>query len=185
VFSTKILIRTAFFTALIAIVSLIGRFSAGLVPFSLMPFMVLISGFWLPPKAVALAFSAYILLGLIGLPVFASPPFGGPSYLLQPTFGFLPGFLLAGIFVSWGCRKFVINNFLKSLGLSFLGVLIIYIPGLLYLWWALNFIVGSEIGWVGVLQVGFWPFLGFDLFKAILGAIIFLQIKSRIPDIRK
>ncbi|NLY04921.1 MAG: biotin transporter BioY [Candidatus Atribacteria bacterium] len=37
-----------------------------------------------------------VFLGLVGFPVFASPSFGGLTYLLNPTFGFLPGFFICG-----------------------------------------------------------------------------------------
>ena len=45
-------------------------------------------------RAAVLSILAYILLGLVGIPVFASPPYGGPGYFLLPTFGFLLGFIL-------------------------------------------------------------------------------------------
>jgi biotin transport system substrate-specific component len=35
----------------------------------------------------------YIVQGLVGLPVFASPPFGGYEYILRPSFGFIIGYL--------------------------------------------------------------------------------------------
>lgn len=35
----------------------------------------------------------YIVQGLAGLPVFASPPFGGYEYILRPSFGFIIGYL--------------------------------------------------------------------------------------------
>jgi biotin transport system substrate-specific component len=39
-----------------------------------------------------MAVLVYILLGLLGIPVFAEG--GGPGYILQPTFGYLVAFVL-------------------------------------------------------------------------------------------
>ena len=42
---------------------------------------------------------------LMGVPVFATPPYGGPSYILKPTFGFLLGYLFLSPLFSWMVQK--------------------------------------------------------------------------------
>ena len=45
----------------------------------------------------AISVGIYIILGLIGVPVFTSG--GGPGYVLQPTFGYLIGFMVGAYVV--------------------------------------------------------------------------------------
>ena len=63
------------------------------------------------PAKGAAAVTLYVVLGLAGLPVFTAG--GGPSYVFQPTFGYLLGFiagawiagLLAGPHYPWTRRR--------------------------------------------------------------------------------
>ncbi|HOO47090.1 MAG TPA: biotin transporter BioY, partial [Deltaproteobacteria bacterium] len=59
------------------------------VPITLQNFFVILSGIILGPKAGALSQIVYIIIGLIGLPVFSGG--GGPSYIFKPTFGYILG----------------------------------------------------------------------------------------------
>ena len=61
------------------------------VPITLQAQVVLLGGMLLGPVNGALAVGLYLLLGLIGLPIFAGG--GGLGYVLQPTFGYLLGFV--------------------------------------------------------------------------------------------
>ena len=63
-------------------------------------FTCIVCGFCLPVSYSALCMGVYILIGLAGLPVFASG--GGIQYLMKPTFGFILGFL----FCSMACSYF-------------------------------------------------------------------------------
>ena len=92
-FSARDITMTAVFAALAVVAAMLVRYGGSIVPFSLMPFVVMLAGAVLGARLGALSMIVYILLGLVGVPVFASPPFGGPAYVLSPTFGFLPGFV--------------------------------------------------------------------------------------------
>lgn len=60
------------------------------VPFTFQVF-VSISGILLGPKNGAFAQLLYAILGLIGIPVFTQG--GGISYIFNPTFGYIIGFI--------------------------------------------------------------------------------------------
>ena len=60
---------------------------------------VCVAGFAMRPKHAAAAVGIYLLMGLIGLPVFAGAT-GGAGKLLGPTGGFYFGFLLCAVMVS-------------------------------------------------------------------------------------
>ncbi|NLO22405.1 MAG: biotin transporter BioY [Syntrophomonadaceae bacterium] len=77
------------------------------------------------------------MLGLIGISVFAVPPYGGPAYVLVPSFGFLLGMPLAAWIASLLSRSSKLGNFIAE-GIA--GIIVIYIIGLPYMYIILMFI---------------------------------------------
>ena len=103
----KELTRIALFAALTALLSQIIIPLPGAVPISLGTLGVMLCGGLLPPRQAFWSMAAFLLLGGVGLPVFASFG-GGLGVLFGPTGGFLWGFLpasllflLFGLFVSF------------------------------------------------------------------------------------
>ena len=81
-------------------------------------------------NAAILSQIAYLSLGLLGLPIFASG--GGWQYVLEPNFGYLLGF----VFGAWLCGYLAFKNLARidSLMLSCLaGLLVIHLTGIIYL----------------------------------------------------
>ncbi|MBC7320058.1 biotin transporter BioY [bacterium] len=183
-FSSRDITRVSLFTALAIASAVIVRLGTGtmVVPFSLLPMVALLSGMILGSKLGAVSMFIYVLLGLIGVPVFASPPYGGFTYILKPTFGFLLGFILA----SWLSGKVIESGkgllrdyFLASL----LGLLTIYLVGLPYLYLILNFYLGKSTDVVGVLKLGFFPFIIPDVIKSIISSLSAKAIVTRLESI--
>ena len=92
----------AYDTVLIACGSMLVALTAQIsipLPFSPVPvtgqtLAVLLIGALLGSRRGALSLVAYLLAGLIGLPVFASGA-AGPAYIMGPTGGYLVGFIAA------------------------------------------------------------------------------------------
>lgn len=172
----------ALFAALSVVSALLFRFLGGMiVPFSLLPFIVLLAGGLLGARLGALSMGVYVLMGLLGIPVFEKPPYGGPAYVLSPTFGFLLGFIVAayvtGLIV--GGRR---DAGPARLALAMLaGVAVIYAVGLPYLYVILNFYLGKSMDIPAVLAIGFIPFIGFDLLKAIVAGGLVRLVGERLP----
>jgi biotin transport system substrate-specific component len=183
-FTTKDITYTSFFTALAVVSAVIVRLGTGtmLVPFSLLPMVSLLSGMILGSKLGAISMLVYVILGLIGVPVFASPPYGGFTYILKPTFGFLLGFIAS----SWITGKVLekskalLRHYLLA---SFLGLVVIYLVGLPYLYIVLNFYMKKPVGIVEVLKLGLFPFILPDIIKAFVSSIFAKAIVSRLEDI--
>ena len=94
-------------------------------------------------KAALISQIAYILLGLAGLPIFDRG--GGLSYLLQPNFGYLLGFVCG----SWLCGWLAFQSLARFSALiasCFVGLITIHLIGVVYLtivYYTTNF--GTEI----------------------------------------
>jgi len=175
--STKDITYTSMFTALAILSAIIVRLGTGtmLVPFSLLPMVALLSGIVIGPKLGAMSMLLYVILGLIGVPVFASPPYGGPIYILKPTFGFLIGFIAS----SWVAGK-IAERKSSYLLASLLGLIVIYLIGLPYLYIILSYYLGSRTDINGILRLGFFPFIIPDIIKSVISSIIGRTIASRV-----
>lgn len=97
--TTKKITYCAIFTALITI----GAFIQIPVPFmdyfTLQFFFVLLAGILLGSKLGALAVLLYVVIGLLGLPIFAAG--GGLAYIVRPSFGYLIGFIAGAYVTGW------------------------------------------------------------------------------------
>ena len=95
---TKDLTKTALLAALIAIGAFIS-IPIGPIPFTLQNFFVFMAGLLLLPEYAALSVLSYVLLGLVGLPIFSGFK-GGINYIFSPTFGFLIAFIIGAFVIS-------------------------------------------------------------------------------------
>jgi biotin transport system substrate-specific component len=68
-------------------------------------------------------------------------------------------------------------SFYYLLFLSFAAVSLPYIPGLVYLWVIMKFIVQAQISFGYTLKTGFLPFIGGDILKAIVVFLIVWKAK--------
>lgn len=141
-----------FFAALIAVGAFI-RIEIPVEPyamhFTLQWFFVLMAGMLLGKKRATMSVCVYLMIGLAGVPVFASG--GGPAYLIRPTFGFLLGFALAAFVMGMmmdGKRK---ASFLWMLLTSFVGLVAYYGVGILYFYFISNYVIHMPVGWKLVL----------------------------------
>ena len=103
------------------------------------------------------AVGTYVVMGLVGIPVFASG--GGPGYIAQPTFGYLLGFIVqAWVNGAWA-RKAKQINFRSLLEANLVGMVIVYLFGLVWFYVVSNYIINAPISvwaviwYCGILQV--------------------------------
>ena len=103
------------------------------VPVTLQTLVLLTFSMAVGSRLAFLTFALYIFEGIIGIPVFAKPPFSGFYYLIGPSGGYLLGMLIASYFVGYLAEKNYDKNFIKSLITIFIVTIIIFIPGLIWL----------------------------------------------------
>lgn len=176
------IVATAAMTALTALAGMLshGVFQT-IVPFSLLPLMVYLSGIILGGGYGALAMFTYIFLGLFGLPIFAAAPFSGPGYVLKPTFGYLLGYIGAAFIAGKIYRE---GSLLRAVIGILLGMGVLYLSGLSYLYGIFRWVLHKPLTVKQVLEMGFLPFIGGDLVKGGIAAWVGNQVVLRRKESR-
>ena len=170
----------AIFTALTAVGAFI-KIPIPYMEFTLQFLFTTLSGLLLGAKWGAAAVGAYVVLGLVGVPIFAEG--GGFFYVLKPTFGYLIGFII-GTFVTGKIANAVPNPSLKRLlAANFAGLAIVYILGILYFYFAKNlWIEGGTISFSMTLWYCFVLAVPGDILLCVLAAFLG---KRLIPIVQK
>ena len=130
------------FTALTAVgafIKIVIPVGADTMNFTLQWFFVLLAGLLLGSRRAFLSVSTYLLIGLVGIPVFARG--GGPSYLIRPTFGFLLGFALAAYVMGKIVEWMHASKPGACLFSATVGYVIYYGMGILYFYFITHFVV--------------------------------------------
>lgn len=164
---TRLLLVSALFVALIATGAFI-RVPVPYVPFTLQLFFTTLAGLYLGPKRGAAAVAAYVILGLIGVPVFTQG--GGPAYVLQPTFGYLIGFILGAYLVgvlAKGKKTFKGNAFA-----TLAGLVPVYGLGVIYLYGISHFYLGEAMA--------LWPLLLHGIFLCMPGDVALCLVAAQM-----
>lgn len=178
---TRELVAMGLFTALTCMVALFFKWApSSLVPFSFLPMMALLAGMLLGSRGGAISMLAYLMMGLIGIPVFSVPPYGGPAYVVVPTFGFVIGFIFSAFVVGKIMEKKE-DPRLWYYGLAMLaGIAAYYAVGLPYLWLIYNFAKGKAMTGLDVVKVALVPFILMDLAKAAVATVLARVIAQRV-----
>ena len=163
----------ALFVALTAIGAFI-KIPGPMAPFSLQVLFVLMAGIILGPRLGFISQICYITIGLIGLPIFALG--GGPSYIFQPSFGFLLGFAAAAFVVGELVERSKPLTFVKLLAISSAGLGTIYAVGLPYLYFMVNVYMGDTMSLASVIWSAGILFLPGDFIKLALASFLSLKI---------
>ena len=123
--STKTLAVTGMFTAVICVLSVLMFPMPSGVPVTLQTFAMALCGYVLGWKQGITAVGLYLVIGAVGIPVFAGMT-AGPSVLAGCRGGFLWGFLLLALF----CGRKAQKTYLQIL-FGILGLLLCHICGAL------------------------------------------------------
>jgi biotin transport system substrate-specific component len=132
------------------------------VPLTAQSLAVMLAGSLLSPLQTFVTVMLFILLGTIGLPVFAGGA-SGPGVLLGPTGGYLVGFLVGAVIISLlksntpGILRYWIANLIG-------GLIVVYAIGVPWL----SRVTGMTLD--KAFMVGALPFLPGDLIKVFLAA---------------
>lgn len=161
--AVKDLVFTAMFAALIAVCSILS-IPIGEVPITLQTFAVCLAAAMLGWKRGTLSVLIYVLLGAVGVPVFAGMT-GGVGILAGPTGGYIIGFIPAAIIIGLAADKWE-RKALPLIVAMVLGVLVCYLIGTIW------FMVVTGMGIGESLMLCVVPFLIPDGVKIALAMIL-------------
>lgn len=185
---TDLYMRTMTRTALMAAVTAVSsQIAIPLfpVPFTLQVFAVVLTGLLLGPRHGALAMAIYLLVGAVGVPVFAGFK-GGLGIIFGPTGGYLVSYPLAAAIA--GLAAHAVANAAartlrrRALTLSVIAgtaaLLVIYAVGMTWL------VIVAQLPMLVALAQGVLPFVAFDLVKVGLAALVAVAAAPAIAPLR-
>ncbi|WP_010241111.1 MULTISPECIES: biotin transporter BioY [Clostridium] len=178
--TTRGMILTALFAALTAVGAFI-RIPVGPVPITLQAIFTLLAGLMLGARVGAMSQLIYVLLGLVGLPIFADGT-GGLNHVISPSFGYLIGFIISAFIIGKIVEHIEKVTFIKMFGACILGIIIIYLIGIPYLYIILKSVLVKNITFQYALKIGFVVFIPGDLLKAVIASLLAVKV---VPILRK
>ncbi|GHG92608.1 hypothetical protein GCM10012319_54250 [Comamonas sp. KCTC 72670] len=126
---------------------------------------VIITAAALGPLRGSAALALYLLLGAVGLPVFADGA-NGFARLIGATGGFLVGFVPAAFLVGLAARRGLDRRPWSAMAVFVGGQLLIFAIGVPWL------ILAARLSVTKALDVGFLPFVPGGLIKAAIAAVL-------------
>lgn len=151
------------------------------VPFTLQVLAVILSGLLLGPRYGALAQAIYVLVGAIGVPVFAGFR-GGLGIIVGPTGGYLISYPVAAALAGLAAYAAANAARRRALWAGFLwgcaGLALIYALGATWL------AVVTDLPFAAALAQGVLPFVPLDLVKVGLAALVAVAAAPAIAPSR-
>ena len=152
------------------------------VAMSLLTLATALAGCFLSPLSAARSQIKYVVMGPIGMPVFTTG--GGPSYVLQPSFGFLLFLPVMAAGISLVVRhdkflpakaRFLWRHF-ASLFISLLQLLF----GTFYYYILYKYYMNSDLTLAAAFMSCFVLFIPTAIIKSVLSVALFDMLKKRL-----
>ena len=156
------------------------RIPTAWVSFTLQIFFTFLAGILLGPGWGALSQLIYVLLGLIGVPVFTEG--GGFGYVFHVTFGFLLGLIPCAAVTGALARGKGKRGLLRLILACVAGLAVLYAVGLPYMAWVLNVHLEKGLSTGTILKSGMLIFLPWDALK--IAAAVVLS-KALLPVVER
>ncbi len=151
--------------------------------FTMQWFFVLLAGYLLGARLACTSVCTYLVIGLVGIPVFAAG--GGLAYLIRPTFGFLLGFAFAAYMIGKICEWIHSTSIKQFLVSGTVGLIVYYVVGAVYFYLVGNYVVGLDVGWKLVLLTYCLPTVFPDFLLCVLAAWVAVRMRKALAAINK
>ncbi len=174
---TKDMILIALFTALIAVGAFI-KIPIPYVPLTLQLMFTNLAALVLGAKRGALASALYLVIGLIGIPIFTKG--GGPSYIFQPTFGYLVAFIIGAYIAGKIVEKSETKNIKTYLFASAANIIIVYTIGFMYGVMIINLYLGKNVPIKSLLPAFVLAPLPGDIITLSASSLIAKRLKNSV-----
>ena len=152
------------------------------VAVSLLTLATALAGCFLTPLSAALSQIIYVVMGLIGIPVFTAG--GGPAYVFQPSFGFLLTLPFMAAAISFAVRhdRFLPPKarFLWRHGMSLLISLLQLLFGTFYYYLLCRYYMHSDLTLAAAMMSCFVLFIPGAIIKSAVSVALFDMLKKRL-----
>lgn len=169
--ATKTIALIAVMTAVTCVLAPLSL-PIGPVPISLTNLAIYFSLYILGMKKGTISYVVYLVIGLVGVPVFSGFT-AGPGKLIGPTGGYLIGFVPLAIIAGLLIDKFN-GKFVPSMIGMVVGTIVCYALGTVWLAYQ------GQMDFMAALWAGVIPFIPGDLIKMILAAFFGPQIRKAL-----
>ncbi|UYG18156.1 biotin transporter BioY [Brachybacterium huguangmaarense] len=162
------------------VLSLVSQVSIPLgftpVPLTLGTFGALLVGAALGPARGLASIGLYMVLAAVGAPVLAE---GATSGIATASFGYVVGYLLAGVALGWAARRGADRSVLRTGLAASVATSLVYVAGVPWLMVA----TGADLPTAIVL--GVVPFLIGDVIKAVAAALLLPAAWRAVDAVRR
>lgn len=172
------MMMSAIFTAFMIISSYIVV-PIGPVPHTLQTLVVILSGFLLGPKWGPISMVTWILLGVLGLPVFNQGQ-AGAVMLVGPTGGFIIGFIVCSWLIGILTVRDIKSGYFKTFIYLLSGIMVTYIVGLVGFKLSFEYFLLKPMTWEKSVWIAIAPFLPFDIIKTVVATYLGVQIRKAL-----
>lgn len=176
------LVLIAMFTVLITVGAFI-KIPLPPVPITLQTFFTSLVALVLGGKRGAISVALYVVLGLVGLPIFTAG--GGFGYVFHPTFGYLIGMII-GTFVAGIMKERSISinkedNFIRAYIIpTVVNMIIVYAVGVPYLIIIMKLYIGSQVAISSLLMSGLVLTIPGGIIKSYLASLIAYRLEGKV-----
>ena len=168
--TTKEIVSVGMFAAVLAVLSQISIPMPSGVPITMQTFAVALTGVVLAWKLGTASMIVYILLGAVGVPVFAGFS-GGAQVLVNYTGGFIWGFIVMTLLCGVGVQM---KNKAGGLFVGLAGLAVCHLFG------TMQFMLVMKMGIVESFLLASAPYLVKDIISVVLGFVIGGQLRQRL-----
>lgn len=165
IISTKNMVTCGLMAAILCIIAPLSiPLPGNLVPISLTNFILYLTAYVLDMKYSTVTYMVYLLIGIVGLPVFSN--YGsGFAKVAGPTGGYLLGFIFIPLICGYINNKFEGKIYMSVIGMI-MGLFFSYLLGTLWFSYQQSMSISAS------LSLCVYPFLIGDTIKIIAAAII-------------
>lgn len=164
------------FTAIIVIMAQISIPMPMGVPMTMQTFAITLAAIVMGAKNSTIASFIYVLLGAIGVPVFASFT-GGVGIVVGATGGFIMTFPIMALIIGLGADFYKKNKAWLIVGIL-VGTIVNYIGGTLWYCFVTGNMTGN--GFMAGIAACVLPFIPTAIIKAVLAVIVGLPVRTRV-----
>jgi biotin transport system substrate-specific component len=146
------------------------------INFTFQLFVIFIISFIIKWQYGTIVIFSYILIGLLGIPVFSGFN-GGFSIILKPNFGYLIGFVFAPIMCQMIYKTLFrskIKTIYSIICSTFCFVLFDYLIASIYVYFMIESFINLSI----IYNLLIFPFIIFDFLKCVIAALIIVRIDN-------